>query len=109
MEWEHITGSGKTALEVGMDQTFNSQQSSPKLDDASAIKFLELNALKSQQSLFSRGNSSTQQWEHFFTSSGKIALAVGTILHYQWELLLAVGTHHWKWENCTRSGNGLDI
>nr|GEW56443.1 hypothetical protein [Tanacetum cinerariifolium] len=59
--------------------------------------------------LFSRGNSSTRQWEHFFTSSGKIALAVGTILHYQWELLLAVGTHHWKWENCTRSGNGSDI
>nr|GEW60603.1 reverse transcriptase domain-containing protein [Tanacetum cinerariifolium] len=25
-QWEHITGSGKTALEVGMDQTFNSQQ-----------------------------------------------------------------------------------
>nr|GEX59425.1 retrovirus-related Pol polyprotein from transposon TNT 1-94 [Tanacetum cinerariifolium] len=25
-DWEHITGSGKTALEVGMDQTFNSQQ-----------------------------------------------------------------------------------
>nr|GFB95186.1 hypothetical protein [Tanacetum cinerariifolium] len=45
--WEHITGSGKTTLEVGMDQTFNSQQSSPKLDAASAIKFLELNALKS--------------------------------------------------------------
>nr|GFC54190.1 hypothetical protein [Tanacetum cinerariifolium] len=49
--------------------------------------------------LFSMGNSSTRQWEHFFTSSGKIALAVGTILHYQWELssgsgnfLLAVGT-----------------
>nr|GEX51330.1 reverse transcriptase domain-containing protein [Tanacetum cinerariifolium] len=57
----------------------------------------------------SRGNSSTRQWEYFFTSSGKIALAVGTILHYQWELLLAVGTHHWKWENCTRSGNGSDI
>nr|GEX73953.1 hypothetical protein [Tanacetum cinerariifolium] len=33
-----------------MDQTFNSQQSFPKLDDASVIKFLELNALKSQQS-----------------------------------------------------------
>nr|GEW05411.1 hypothetical protein [Tanacetum cinerariifolium] len=28
---------------------FNSKQSSPKLDDASAIKFLELNALRSQQ------------------------------------------------------------
>nr|GEW68068.1 hypothetical protein [Tanacetum cinerariifolium] len=181
--WEHIIGSRKNALEVGMDQTFNSQQSSSKLDVASAIKFLELNALKSQQSspkldvqllnlqvsledhvvcdqqaymeygvlgdlndgvwgkvcevwqnvkdlwrrvgntqlkyidshafiavnmsltdinasltehnlyqqckLFSRGNSSTQQWEHFFTSSGRIALEVGTILHYQWELLLA--------------------
>nr|GFD29840.1 hypothetical protein [Tanacetum cinerariifolium] len=49
-QWEHITGSGKTALEVGMDRTFNSQQSSPKLNAASAIKFLELNALKSQQS-----------------------------------------------------------
>nr|GFC38033.1 hypothetical protein [Tanacetum cinerariifolium] len=24
-QWEHITGSGKTALEVGMNQTFNSQ------------------------------------------------------------------------------------
>nr|GEU42514.1 retrovirus-related Pol polyprotein from transposon TNT 1-94 [Tanacetum cinerariifolium] len=48
-EWEHITGSAKTALEVGMDRTFNSQQSSLKLDAASAIKFLELNALKSQQ------------------------------------------------------------
>nr|GEW77054.1 retrovirus-related Pol polyprotein from transposon TNT 1-94 [Tanacetum cinerariifolium] len=20
-----------------------------------------------------------------------------------------MGTHHWKWENCTRSGNGSDI
>nr|GFC83055.1 hypothetical protein [Tanacetum cinerariifolium] len=49
-QWEHITGIGKTALKVGMDRTFNSQQSSPKLDAASAIKFLELNALKSQQS-----------------------------------------------------------
>nr|GEU95701.1 hypothetical protein [Tanacetum cinerariifolium] len=45
-QWEHITGSRKTALEVGMDQIFNSQQSSLKLDAASAIKFLELNALK---------------------------------------------------------------
>nr|GEW65520.1 hypothetical protein [Tanacetum cinerariifolium] len=25
-QWEHITGSGKTALEVGIDRTFNSQQ-----------------------------------------------------------------------------------
>nr|GFB56869.1 pyruvate, phosphate dikinase regulatory protein, chloroplastic [Tanacetum cinerariifolium] len=25
-QWEHITGSGKTTLEVGMDRTFNSQQ-----------------------------------------------------------------------------------
>nr|GEY37872.1 hypothetical protein [Tanacetum cinerariifolium] len=49
-QWEHITGSGKTTLEVGMDRTFNSQQSSPKLDAASAIRFLELNAIKSQQS-----------------------------------------------------------
>nr|GEX53078.1 retrovirus-related Pol polyprotein from transposon TNT 1-94 [Tanacetum cinerariifolium] len=48
--------------------------------------------LHQQCKLFNRGNSSTRQWEHFFTSSGKIALAVGTILHYQWELLLAVGT-----------------
>nr|GEZ46061.1 hypothetical protein [Tanacetum cinerariifolium] len=46
-QWKHIIGSRKTTLEVGMDQTFNSQQSSPKLDAASAIKFLELNALKS--------------------------------------------------------------
>nr|GFA23613.1 hypothetical protein [Tanacetum cinerariifolium] len=37
-QWEHITGSGKTVLEVGMDRTFNSQQSSPKLDAASAIR-----------------------------------------------------------------------
>nr|GEX18275.1 hypothetical protein [Tanacetum cinerariifolium] len=59
--------------------------------------------LHQQCKLFSRGNSSTRQWEHFFTSSGKIVLAVGTILHYQWELLLAVGTHHWKWENYTRN------
>nr|GFA77812.1 reverse transcriptase domain-containing protein [Tanacetum cinerariifolium] len=49
-QWEHITRIGKNALEVGMDRIFNSQQSSPKLDIASAIKFLELNALKSQQS-----------------------------------------------------------
>nr|GEU50402.1 reverse transcriptase domain-containing protein [Tanacetum cinerariifolium] len=61
--------------------------------------------------LFSRGNSSTQQWEHFFTSSGKITLAVGTILHYQWQNNfssgnLAVGMIftnsgkilHWQWE-----------
>nr|GFA80474.1 ribonuclease H-like domain-containing protein [Tanacetum cinerariifolium] len=39
-QWEHITESRKTALKVGMDRTFNSQQSSPKLDAASAIKFL---------------------------------------------------------------------
>nr|GFA21129.1 hypothetical protein [Tanacetum cinerariifolium] len=45
-----------------------------------------------------RGNSSTRQREHFFTSSGKIVLAVGTILHYQWELLLAVGTFFKQWE-----------
>nr|GEU80334.1 homeobox-leucine zipper protein meristem L1-like [Tanacetum cinerariifolium] len=37
------------------------------------------------EKLFSRGNSLTQQWEHFFTSSGKITLAVGTLLHYQWQ------------------------
>nr|GEV63341.1 putative ribonuclease H-like domain-containing protein [Tanacetum cinerariifolium] len=41
--------------------------------------------LHQQCKLFSRDNSSTQQWEHFFTSSGKITLAVGTILHYQWQ------------------------
>nr|GFB38093.1 hypothetical protein [Tanacetum cinerariifolium] len=41
--------------------------------------------LHQQCKLFSRGNSSTQQWEHFFTSSGKITLAVGTILNYQWQ------------------------
>nr|GFA42317.1 hypothetical protein [Tanacetum cinerariifolium] len=29
LHWEHITGSGKTALEVGMDWTFNSQQPQP--------------------------------------------------------------------------------
>nr|GEV58724.1 putative reverse transcriptase domain-containing protein [Tanacetum cinerariifolium] len=28
LKWEHITGSGKTALEVGMDRTFNSQHNS---------------------------------------------------------------------------------
>nr|GFB55740.1 hypothetical protein [Tanacetum cinerariifolium] len=57
------------------------------------------------------GNSSTRQWEHFFTSSGKIVLAVETILHYQWELLLAVGTFFsssgnffWQWEHITGSG-----
>nr|GEV29689.1 DNA-directed DNA polymerase [Tanacetum cinerariifolium] len=40
--WEHITGSGKTTLEVGMDRTFNSQQDAlllmPKF--ASTIKSL---------------------------------------------------------------------
>nr|GEW37226.1 ribonuclease H-like domain-containing protein [Tanacetum cinerariifolium] len=35
-------------------------------------------------------------------------------LHHQCKLFsrvgnsLAVGTHHWKWEKCTRSGNGLE-
>nr|GFC90989.1 hypothetical protein [Tanacetum cinerariifolium] len=37
------------------------------------------------------GNSSTRQWEHFFTSSGKIALAVGTSSG-SGNFLLAVGT-----------------
>nr|GEU45206.1 hypothetical protein [Tanacetum cinerariifolium] len=32
------------------------------------------NNLHQQCKLFSRGNSSTQQWEHFFTSSGNISL-----------------------------------
>nr|GEX71719.1 hypothetical protein [Tanacetum cinerariifolium] len=50
------------------------------------------NNLHQQCKLFSRGNSLTQQWEHFFTSSGKIALEVGTILQYQWQNILAVGT-----------------
>nr|GFA86692.1 hypothetical protein [Tanacetum cinerariifolium] len=60
--------------------------------------------------LFSRGNSSTRQWEHFFTGSGKIALAVGTILHYQWELLMqweissSSGNFFWQWEHITGSG-----
>nr|GEY29086.1 hypothetical protein [Tanacetum cinerariifolium] len=97
-QWEHITRSGKTALEVGLDRIFNSQQSSPKLDVASAINYsltgsytltvinasLTENNLHQQCKLFSRGNSLTQQWEYFFTSSDKIALEVGTILHYQW-------------------------
>nr|GEY07924.1 reverse transcriptase domain-containing protein [Tanacetum cinerariifolium]GEY49492.1 reverse transcriptase domain-containing protein [Tanacetum cinerariifolium] len=47
--------------------------------------FLTENNLHQQCKLFSRGNSSTQQWEHFFISSGKITLAVETILHYQWQ------------------------
>nr|GEV64648.1 hypothetical protein [Tanacetum cinerariifolium] len=37
------------------------------------------------------GNLSTRQWEHFFTSSGKIALAVGTSFG-SGNFLLAVGT-----------------
>nr|GEU90789.1 retrovirus-related Pol polyprotein from transposon TNT 1-94 [Tanacetum cinerariifolium] len=40
-QWEHFFISI-----VGIPWTFNSQQSSPKLDAASAIKFLELNALQ---------------------------------------------------------------
>nr|GEX33916.1 hypothetical protein [Tanacetum cinerariifolium] len=43
------------------------------------------NNLHQQYKLFNRGNSLTQQWEHFFTRSGKITLAVGTIFHYQWQ------------------------
>nr|GEY45771.1 hypothetical protein [Tanacetum cinerariifolium] len=42
---------------------------------------LSANNLHQQCKLFSRGNSLTQQWEHFFTSGGKITLVVGTILH----------------------------
>nr|GEX60551.1 reverse transcriptase domain-containing protein [Tanacetum cinerariifolium] len=38
-----------------------------------------------------------QQW-HLFSSAG------GTFLHWQWELLLAVGTHHWQWK-CLKKGN----
>nr|GEX02023.1 hypothetical protein [Tanacetum cinerariifolium] len=38
------SGSGKSSLAVGMPCTVYSQQFSPKLDAASAIKFLELNA-----------------------------------------------------------------
>nr|GEY80916.1 hypothetical protein [Tanacetum cinerariifolium] len=42
----HQLSSGNiSSLAVGIPWTFNSQQSSPKLDAASAIKFLELNAL----------------------------------------------------------------
>nr|GEX12082.1 zf-CCHC domain-containing protein/UBN2 domain-containing protein [Tanacetum cinerariifolium] len=57
--------------------------------------------------LFSRGNSSTRQWEHFFTGSGKIALAVGTILHYQWELSSSSGNLFWQWEHITGSGKTI--
>nr|GEU57078.1 putative reverse transcriptase domain-containing protein [Tanacetum cinerariifolium] len=42
----------------------------------------KLHNLHQQYKLFSRGNSSTQQWEQFFTSSGKITLVVET---QQWE------------------------
>nr|GEU91264.1 hypothetical protein [Tanacetum cinerariifolium] len=42
----HQLSSGNlSSLAVGIPWTFNSQQSSPKLDATSAIKFLELNAL----------------------------------------------------------------
>nr|GEW22299.1 reverse transcriptase domain-containing protein [Tanacetum cinerariifolium] len=47
--------------------------------------------LHQQCKLFSKGNSSTQQWEHFFTGSGKITLAMGTILHYQWQNNSSIG------------------
>nr|GEZ08962.1 retrovirus-related Pol polyprotein from transposon TNT 1-94 [Tanacetum cinerariifolium] len=39
--------------------------------------------LHQQCKLFSRGNSLTQQWEHFFTSSGKITLATFNSQHNQ--------------------------
>nr|GEY26225.1 reverse transcriptase domain-containing protein [Tanacetum cinerariifolium] len=55
--------------------------------------------------LFSRGNSSTRQWEYFFTSSGKIALAVGTILHYQWELSSSSGNFLLAVRTSSGSGN----
>nr|GEY13321.1 hypothetical protein [Tanacetum cinerariifolium] len=91
-------------------------------------------SLTEKGKLFSRGNSLTQQWEHFFTSSGKIALAVGTLLHYQWQnnsrsgnsamgmiftntvrIFTAVGSlFFWQWELSslavgTSSGSGNSI
>nr|GFB35156.1 RNA-directed DNA polymerase, eukaryota [Tanacetum cinerariifolium] len=56
--------------------------------------------LYQQCKLFSRGNSSTQQWEHLFTSSGKITLAVGTSS--------SSGNFFWQWEFITDSGNILE-
>nr|GFD30429.1 hypothetical protein [Tanacetum cinerariifolium] len=40
-QWEHITGSGKTTLEVGMDRTFNSQQLIPHIEEAQEVKLLK--------------------------------------------------------------------
>nr|GEW77658.1 reverse transcriptase domain-containing protein [Tanacetum cinerariifolium] len=103
LAWEHITGSGKTTLEVGMDRTFNSQQSFPKLDAASAIKFLKLNAFKSQHSspkLDVHSESSSFLFLCFFlTSLGKIPVNSGN----PWSSILR---SHWRtmWSVTSRSG-----
>nr|GEW31051.1 integrase, catalytic region, zinc finger, CCHC-type, peptidase aspartic, catalytic [Tanacetum cinerariifolium] len=47
-----------------------------------------------------KGNSSTQQWEYFFTRSGKITLAVGTSS--------SSGNFFWQWEFITESRNILE-
>nr|GEV23614.1 reverse transcriptase domain-containing protein [Tanacetum cinerariifolium] len=77
------------------------------MDPPEAVMVLATQRRKSliQCKLFSRGNSSTRQWEYFFTSNGKITLAVGTILHYQWELLLVVGTFLLAVGTSSGSGN----
>nr|GFB13755.1 hypothetical protein [Tanacetum cinerariifolium] len=53
-----------------------------------------------QCKLFSRGNSSTQQWELFCTNSGKIILAMGTSF--------SSGNFFWQWKFVTDSGNILE-
>nr|GEV13928.1 hypothetical protein [Tanacetum cinerariifolium] len=84
-------------------------QVTPKECHLHAVKRI-FRYLKGHLKLGLWGNSSIRQWEHFFTSSGKIALAVGTILHYsgnffwQWELSSSSGNFFWQWEHITRSG-----
>nr|GEU98829.1 hypothetical protein [Tanacetum cinerariifolium] len=55
LAWEHITGSGKTALEVGMDRTFNSQQKPTSWNEFSTAMASAVICLsKGQQFNFSR-------------------------------------------------------
>nr|GEU81872.1 meiosis-specific protein ASY1 [Tanacetum cinerariifolium] len=47
-------------------------------------RIVRLDVYINNANFFSKGILDTQQWEHFFTSSGKVL--------WQWDL------HHWQWE-----------
>nr|GEX99187.1 hypothetical protein [Tanacetum cinerariifolium] len=69
--------------------TTNKVETTISVSLTSSYVSLNLNKINASLTLawqtLQQGQLSNSAWEHFFISSGKITLAVGTLLHYQWQ------------------------